>query len=183
MKAGRDKNTMNMFYRIIFFMIFFNISSIMIASTGFFGPNVLYGDVTYAQIDGTSTPDSTKLRDPESMFNHLIFGSKITINLNLGVFNVNIIDYDINWAWILGTLIVASCIIAAAIGSLTPLAIGIVTSMFVLMYNNSKTLFDRILTNLDSTVGYVGLMIGIGILLVILLTIMDIATGHQNARG
>lgn len=171
---------MNMFYRIIFFMIFFNIAAVMIASTGFFGPNVLYGDVRYAQIEGTSVPDPTKLRNPEAMFDHLIFGSTITIDI-LIIHET----WTINWAWILGSLLVAAIIIAWAVGSLAPLAIGIVTSLFILMYTNSKTLFDKILTEFDSTgiIGYVGLMIGVGILLVILLTIMDISTGHQNARG
>lgn len=147
----------------------------MIASTGFFGPNILYGDVTYAQVEGSTIPDPTQKRNPEDMFTYLVSGSSITIDL--AIINK---QYTINWAWITGGLFIAAILIAWAVGSLIPLAIGLITSMFLMMYTNSKTLFDQMLTHLDSTVGYVGLMIGVGILLVIVLTIMDISTGHKN---
>lgn len=146
----------------------------MIAVTGFFGPNVIYGDMSYVQMEGTSN-----LRSPEEMFNYLIFGSTITINLPV-ISNLMDTTWEINWAWIMGSLVVAACVIGWAVGSLVPVAIGLMTGMFVLMYNNSKTLFDEMLTHLDSITGYVGLMIGLGVLIVIVITIMDYSSGQKN---
>jgi hypothetical protein len=151
-------------------MIFFNIAAIMVAATGFFGNNTLYGDIAYVK-----TEDGQSLRSPEDMFNHLILGSEISINVGgLGA------SWTINWAWITGSIVVAACLIAFFIGDITPLGIGLLTTMFLLMYINSKTIFDQILNHLDSTAGYVGLMIGVGVLMVIVITIMDMATKQKN---
>jgi len=159
---------MNTFYRILLFMIFFNVAAIMIAATSFFGPNCLYGDISYAK-------ENNQIRSPEDAFNHLIAGSNLTIDLKIVEYTI-----DINWGWLLGGLLFFTILIAWKIGDITPVGIGLLITMFIMMFNNSKNLFDSILTHLDSTAGYVGLMIGLGVMFAIVITIMDIITKQKN---
>jgi len=161
---------MNIFFKIVIFMVMFNIAAFMIASTGFF-PNTIYGD-TFEYVDDVNLDDPDNLETPDDMIEQIILnaGEKIVI---VGVE----ITYDI----ILASIITITIILGAITRQTTPITLGLIATMFFFMYINSKRAFDQILDNMDSHAGYVGLMLGLGILILVVIVIMDYAAGQKNA--
>ena len=157
---------MNIFFKIVFFMVMFNIAAVMIAATGFF-PNTIYGDLTYAGIDENT------VTTPENVFDRLI--------LNAGEPVVIVGKFTLNWATLIGSIVAITIIVGAITRSTVVVTLGIISTLFVFMYSNSKSAFDRILDNLDSSAAYVGVMLGVGVLILVIIVIMDYAAGQKNA--
>lgn len=148
-------------------MVFFNIAAFLVAATGFF-PNSLYGDAVYEDLND---PDS--LLAPEEVLNRIMLNS-----------NQEIVEIIPGFRLTFGVLMASIVIITIAIGALTrstiPITMGLLSTMFLFMYTNSKNVFDRMLDNFDSSVGYIGLMLGVGFFIALIIAIMDYAGGQNN---
>ncbi len=147
-------------------MVFFNIAAFAIAATGFF-PYTFYGDAVYRDIDD---PDS--LLSPEEMLNQIMLNADGEVATIAGV--------EITFAVLLGSIVSITILIGAVTKSTVPITMGLIVTLFFFMYINSKNVFDRILDNLDVTAGYIGLMLGVGVLIAIIIAVMDYAGGQNN---
>lgn len=159
---------MNMFIKVVIFMVMFNIASFLVSATGFF-PYTLYGDATHYA--GLSEPGA--LLTPEGMFNQII--------LNAGEpMKIAGVEIGINWGVLMGSIITIAIVAGAITHSSIPITLGLLASMFLFMYINSKTTFDQMLGHLDQTAQYLGLMIGLMMLIILVVVIMDYAAGQKN---
>lgn len=159
---------MKFIFKIILFAIFFNISAVMIASTNFF-PNTLYGDATTYGLD-PEHPETNPT--PEVMFTRLITNSNGEAATLWGV--------TLTFSAIMGTIALLAIGAAIATKSTTPVALGLVGVLFTVMYANSKNSFDSIMANLDSVTWYLGLMVGLGVLIMFVIALMDYASGQRS---
>lgn len=159
---------MNILFRIILFMLMFNVAAFMISATGFF-PNTIYGDITH--YSGASDP--TNLATPEQMFNNIILNSNGQAFKLAGV--------TVTFGALMGSLVLIAIGVGALTRSTVPITLGLLSTMFLFMYSNSKTAFDNVADNLDSMGGYVALMLGLGVLFTIIVVVMDYASGQKNA--
>lgn len=161
---------MKILFKIIMFMVFFNLAAFLVAATGFFHGNTLYGDVTVynPEDENYDLSDPYKLPTPEQMFDKLISGGP------------KVGPYDISWNFIIFTLIIATGVVGALLRSTVLVSIALVITLFF-MFNNSQTLFRSIAGNMDASVMYIGLMIGIGVFIIVVLTIMDYAAGQSSS--
>ena len=165
---------MKFLFKIILFLIFFQIALFFVAYTNFF-PNTIYGDVTH--YGDLSDPDN--LPNAETMFNRIV--------LNAGeeayLVDVGPIQYNLTW----GDLMIGIVAITIAVGALTrsPVLVTLllICTMFLFMYNNSKDSIQGITENMHVSVQYFVLMIAVGVLVVIVLTIMDYAAGQRSSGG
>lgn len=165
---------MKLLYSVIFFSIFFNISAFMMANTGFF-PNGLYGDLTGNAWD-TDMEDPNTLPTSESVIDNLFRNAGGNA---LSIYGVNL-TFGMITAGIVG-LIIAIAILGR--GNMTILAVLVVAVMFYFMYWNSKSSLEHITSNLDANVQYIVLMAGIGMLIMVIITILDYASGQSTAGG
>jgi len=143
------------------FMVFFNIAAMFIAYTNFF-PNTLYGDTL-----GVGD-DPANLKTAESVFTTLSGG-------------VTFFGYELSFVVIMSGLIIFSI----GVGVFTKsgpigLAMGLVGFLFVTMWTNSKQALDSISGSMDSSISYIMLMIGVGILIMFVITLMDYAAGQRS---
>jgi len=143
------------------FMIFFNIAAMFIAYTDFF-PNTLYGDTL-----GVGEP--ADMKTAESVFTTLSGGATL-------------FGYELSFAVIMGGLILFSVGVGIFSKSgVIGLAMGLIGFLFVTMWTNSKQALDSITANMDSSVSYLILMVGVGILIMFVITLMDYAAGQRSA--
>lgn len=156
---------MKKIFLIVLFMVFFNISAFLVASVGIF-PNTLYGDAFY-NIEDTET-----LPTEQEMFGRLLENTYTERYELLGI--------SLGFWEIMSALAVASIAIAIATKSTAPIAIALVGVMFGVMYMNSRSLFDQITGGLDGSVQYLVLMVGVGILILFVITAMDYAAGQSS---
>jgi hypothetical protein len=162
-------------FKVIFFMIFFNLAAFFIAYTGFF-PNTIYGDVMYS--DSLDNPN--ELPTAEGMFMNLV------TNTNGGIanFSVPILgEVTLTFAGVIGLFTAVGAVIAIATHSMIPIVTALIGIMFTVMYSNSKSLFDAMITDLGGAAQYLMLIFGVGMLIMIILTIMDYAAGQHTTGG
>jgi len=158
---------LNLPLKIVIFMVMFNIAAFLIAATGFF-PYSIYGDAT----NNYDLDDPSNLHSPETMFNQIILNAGETFTLA---------GFEITFGVLMGSIVIIAIGIGALTRSTIPITLGLLSTMFLFMYNNSKTAFDQIMTHLDETAGYIGLMLGLGVLILFVIVIMDYAAGQKNA--
>lgn len=159
---------MNKFFAFIIFMVMFNIAAFMIAATGFF-PYSIYGDAT----NNYDIDDPDNLRSPEEMFDKIVLNSEQEV--------VQIAPgYNLTFGVLMASIVGITILVGAITRSTIPVTLGIISTMFLFMYNNSKTAFDQILDHLDASAGYIGLMLGLGMLMLCVIVIMDYAAGQKN---
>lgn len=151
---------------MILFAVFFNIAAVFVAATGFF-PNTLYGDAFHIGTDASNLPAA------EILWNAFVLtpgGTIISLWGNSLTFKV---------------VMALGVVLAVGIGFLTKgtntIAMALVGYVFFTMYTNSKTLFDTMLSNMDSIVQYLALMVGVGVLIMFVILMMDYASGQAKA--
>lgn len=150
-------------------MVMFNIAAFMMAATGFF-PYSIYSDATHDY----DVDDAGDLRSPESMLNQIMLNADDEV--------VEIVPgYDLTFGVLMDSIVIIAIVIGAITRNTVPVTLGLLTTMFLFMYNNSKTAFDQILEHLDQSAAYVGLMLGVGMLILIVIIVMDYAAGQKNA--
>lgn len=152
-------------------MVMFNIAAFMIAATGFF-PYSIYGDAT----TNYDINDPNNLRSPESMFNQIVLNA----DGEVATIDTGIKSFRITFGLLMGSIVIIAIAIGAITRSTIPITLGLLSTMFLFMYNNSKTAFDQILEHLDASAGYIGLMLGLGMLILVFIVIMDYAAGQKN---
>lgn len=160
---------MKLLFRIVLFMLFFNIAAFMVSAMNIF-PNSLYGDATHYNLD-----DPTNLPTPEQMFDNLLLNNRMEIT--------KIIGFDLEWNIIIGGILVVVAAVAALTHSSGIISIGFTATMFVFMYTNSKSLFDGLAADMGHMTGYIALMLGLGVFVLVIITIMDYASGQTSAGG
>ena len=165
---------MKTIFKILLFLILFNIASALIAYIGIF-PNTLYGN-TDDLIDPTNIDDVETYF--QSLWNDPLTGSSPSITI--GSYDVVVFSFGVLTAGILGLAILIGVVTKS-----TPsvLSAGLVCIIFLLMYKNSKQGIESILKNLDSSASYLVLMFGVAFLFIVLITIMDYLSGQQSAGG
>lgn len=171
---------MKTMYYFLLFMILFNMGSVAIAYTGFFGANAMYSDII------STNPD--ELVDVETLMESL-WGNESGVIPSVGVtipgteIELGVITF--NWVTItIGIFAFAIGIAFFTKSSAGPVISGaIVGSIFLLMYVNSKQFFDRIENSMPSITAYIALMIGLVFFFLVIITIMDYLSGQQSARG
>lgn len=161
---------MKFFFMVILFVVFFNISAFLIAATGFF-PATLYGDVVTYDLN-----DPDNLPSPETMLNRLITNGGDVIKIVPGVF-------ELRWDVLMGSIVAITIALGALTRSTIPVTLGLITTMFLFIYNNSKNTLSAMTQSMDATVQYIVLMLAVGILIIIVLTIMDYAAGQHSSGG
>jgi len=143
------------------FMVFFNIAAMFIAYTNFF-PNTLYGDTLGV---GDEPRD---ISTAEAVFSELAGG-------------VTFFGFTLSFGIIMSGLVMFAISVGAFTKSgLNGLAVGLVSFLFVTMWANSKQALDSITANMDSSINYIVLMIGVGILIMFVITLMDYAAGQRS---
>jgi hypothetical protein len=150
------------------FAIFFNMAMFFIASTGFF-PYTFYGDATTYNLD-----DPENLPTPEEMFTRLITNANGEVAQFAGL--------TLTYSTIMGTLIIIGLGASFLAQSTTPLALMLIGSLFTLMWANSKRVIDALAGNLDSSVNYLVLMFAVGVLIIFVITIIDMASGQKSTK-
>ena len=158
---------MKLLFKIILFLIFFQIATFFVAYSNFF-PNTIYGDVTsYGDLS-----DPSSLPTAEVMFNRIVLNAGETVEILPRI--------ELTWGVLMGSIVLITIGLGALTRSPIIVTLGLISTMFLFMYNNSKDSIAGITQNMDVSVQYFVLMIGIGILVVIILTIMDYASGQHS---
>jgi hypothetical protein len=80
----------------------------------------------------------------------------------------------------MGSIVVITIAIGALTRSTIPVTLGLISTAFLFMYNNSKNSILQITDNLHHSVNYIVLMFGVAFLIIILITIMDYASGQST---
>lgn len=165
---------MKMFFKIVMFLVFFNLAAFFVAATGFFDEEAtFYGDV-FKDIDDRD------LEDPDNLPNATTVMERILLN-GLEEITIPVINFTLNWWAIIGGIIVFAIIVGYFTHSMAPIALGFVSSVFVLMFNNSQSMMLGITQNMHQVTQYIVLMIGVGVLIIIILTLMDYASGQASS--
>lgn len=154
---------MNNIYRIVVFTVFFNLACIFVAATDWFGDSVFYGSV-FKDIDANSGATETF----NAIFSHgAPFGS--------------IWGYDITLFGLFVTILAVVGVVGL-VSKQSPQIFGMfmVGAVFLTMYVNSADLMYKILHEFDSIVNYLGLILGVGVLIMLVMTLMEYATGQSS---
>jgi hypothetical protein len=149
----------------------FNTSVFFIASTGFFGTNCLGGDTTLKEKIGSPS----QLGNSTSLFDLFITGAGYDINLGFGTYHIGF-----SFAAIMGIISVVGIGIAIKTSSTTPLALIIISGAFMFMITNSLRLIDSLKTQFAAPTWYLFAMIGLGVLLLLAIEIVDIASMQRS---
>lgn len=168
---------MKFLFNAVLFLIFFNIGAFMIASIGFF-PSVIYGDLV-GDTWGTDLENPNTLPTPTTVFNNLLKNSQGE------AFSVGVGSEQTTISFWMVTVGILGLAVALTFITKSPqiVAVVIVGAVFYFMYWNSKRSLESLAGNLDANVQYVALMVGIGMLVVIVLTVMDYLSGQSSAGG
>lgn len=165
---------MKFLFNVVLFLIFFNVAAFMVASIGFFH-NGIYGDLML----GDDMETSSGLPDAETFFNRLLENSQG----DAFSFGIGTETFTISFSMV--TIGIIGLAIALAFFTKSPqiVAVIIVVAVFYFMYWNSKRSLESLAGNLDGNVQYIVLMCGIGMLVVIVLTVMDYLSGQSSSGG
>lgn len=161
---------MKFFFKIILFMIFFNVACFFVAFTQFF-PNTIYGDIF---VYGNDLSNPASLPTAETVFNRIIMNGGETFKLA---------GYEITWSVLMGSIVAITILVGALTRSTIVVTIGLISTMFLFIYNNSKNSLQSITQNMDVSAQYFVLMLSLGVLIIIIITIMDYASGQQSSGG
>ena len=155
---------MKQIYKILMFTIFLHLTMVFVASIGIFGSNVFYGDMFTKNVQGKT--------DEETVNTMLMVDNKTNTVPIIG---------DMSFKVIMGAFFIGS--IAAAFflrGNTTVISGAIISGAFLVMWVNSKGIIDQILTTGGANLVYVGTMIGVGMLILFVIEVRDIASGQQS---
>ena len=172
---------MKTIFYILLFMVLFNIAAIAVAYTNFFGSDVLYGDLV--SDDPTRPLDAPDIILEKLWFDPVVGGSpRFTINVPFTDISLDVVVFS--WSM----LTIGMLGFALAIGKImhaTPsiIAAAMVGSIFLLMYTNSKKIFESIVGGSDAIAWYLVAMFGVAFFFIALITIMDYLSGQNAASG
>jgi hypothetical protein len=170
---------MKVAFKFILFMVMFNVSAFFIASLGIF-PVTVYGDLFVT--DSTDTSIVYNMSDPNDLPSEQDLLARFLYNTPQFGRTVQFGPYHISLTfW--GIVVVFFGIVAAAsivMQSITPVLGGVVVLAFLFMYLNSKSLFEQILSNQPAAVNYLMLMVGLGVIIMFLITAFDYAAGQSS---
>jgi len=156
---------MKLLFKIILFMIFFNISALMITAMNIFpAGTTLYGDAVYDAKDPNHIPSA------EDMFSNLLTNMNNPIISGLGI----------TYTAIMFAIVTFGIVVSFLTKDAKLVATGIIATVFVIMFANSKALFENMLKSTSNIVGYLALMIGVGVLIIFVITAMDYVTAQSN---
>lgn len=147
------------------FAIFFNISAVLVAWTGFF-PNALWSDAF-----GIGT-DPEQLPTANNVFTILV--TKPTGEI------AKLWGYNLTISVIMGTIAAFSLGVSIVTKQTSVIAMGLVGYLFWTMYSNSKGIFQEIIADLGGSAYYIALMISLGIAIMFVITLMDYAAGQRS---
>lgn len=162
-----------MFYFLLF-MALFQIAAVAIAYTGFFGANVLYGDIV--------SEDPNEIISTENILQNLWYNP---VDDRLPGFDIPLIGrIEFNWTFLTIGMFAFALLIGRVMHAVPSIiAAAVVGSIFLLMYVNSKKAFESIYMNLDSVALYIVAMIGVGFFFIALITILDYLSNQSAAGG
>jgi hypothetical protein len=166
-ETGKEGGTLRLIFKILIFFIFFNMGLFFIASTNFF-PYTFYGDATTYGLD-----DPDNLPTPDEMFTRLITNSVTGEVASIG-------DVQLTFGWIMGGLIIAGLGASYLTHSTQPIALMLIGSLFTAMWANSKRVLDAVASGMGSAVQYLVLMFAVGVLILFVITLVDMASGQKS---
>lgn len=150
-------------------MALFQVAALFIASTGFF-PNALYSDAFNIGED----PENLKTADQ-------VFAALIADPVTKGP--IKILGNSVGGFTALVIILVTIGGVAVAVTKqASMLSIPIIGLLFYSMWANSRTVFESLASGLDSSVNYLIIMIGLGMLIMFVITLLDYLSG-QHAGG
>jgi len=152
--------------------VFFNLAAFFVAYTNFFDTTI-YGDITtYGDLS-----DPNSLPSAETMINRIMLNGGDTVVL------VPILELELTWGVLMGSIMAITIALGAITRSPVIITLGLISTMFLFIYNNSKNSLAAITQNMDVGAQYLVLMLGVGMLIIIVLTIMDYAAGQRSSGG
>ena len=153
-------------YKIMFLLAFLQGVIIMVNSLGVF-PNTFYMD---NEIQNINDPDS--LPTAEEWFIQMF-------RPNIPIFGNSVLGVTA----IVGVFLGAGVISGIALrGSFIPVVISFQGYMIFTMLTNSKSFFDKLLTGWGtSSLMYLSLLFGLGIIMLLLITILETASNTGDA--
>ncbi len=161
---------MDNIYKFILFLLFFNMACFFVASTAFF-PNTFYGDIVVSDTYDITDPDN--LPTPEEMFENFITN---TATGEVASFAGN----QLTFGYVMGGLILVGLGASFLTKSTTPIAFMLIGLLFTTMWANSKTVLDSLTSNMGGSIQYLLLMFGVGVLILFVITIIDMASGQRS---
>ena len=164
---------MKFLFKVILFMVFFNLAAFFVAYTNFFDTTI-YGDITVYG-DDLSNPDN--LPSAETIINRIMLNGGDTVVL------VPYLELELTWGVLMGSIMGITIALGAITRSPVIVTLGLISTMFLFIYNNSKNSLTAITQNMDVGAQYLVLMLGVGMLIIIVLTIMDYAAGQRSSGG
>jgi len=162
---------MRLIFKIVIFFLFFNMACFFVASTNFF-PTTFYGDII--SDDSYNLDDPNNLPSPDDMFTAFITNS-VTGDV------ANIAGVQFTFGYILGGLILVGFGASFLTRSTTPIAFMIIGVVFTTMWANSKRVLDSLVADMGGSVQYLVLMFAVGVLILFVITIVDLASGQRSS--
>ena len=164
---------MRTIFKFILFSILFNMAAFFIASTGWF-PSTLYGNaVTRISLDDPATLSSS-----EDIFMRMVEND---IAANIISDNIGLSGEVTFIAIIVGLLVGSIAIGWLSKGSGTTIVgMAVIAYLFYAMFMNSKTFFDKIISNFPMQVSYLTVMVGFGLLFMFIILFIDFASGQKS---
>jgi len=149
------------------------MAAFFIASTGWF-PSTLYGNaVTRISLDDPATLSSS-----EDIFMRMVEND---IAANIISDNIGLSSEVTFIAIIVGLLVGSIAIGWLSKGSGTTIVgMAVIAYLFYAMFMNSKTFFDKIISNFPMQVSYLTVMVGFGLLFMFIILFIDFASGQKS---
>lgn len=155
---------MKKLFKLIIFLVVFQFAVIIINATSVF-PNTLYSD--------TETEELRNLANPIDVIPYLFAIPEIP--------GLSYLQSQFTFGMLVTIFLVLGAAIARATHSWSPVIIVIIATSFVPMITKSLKFFNKLFYNWDSlTLSYMAICLGVGILLLALITILETPT-HGDA--
>jgi len=160
---------MKSMYKILLFVGFFQLVVIMINVLNVF-PYTLYGDV--------QTNELASMNSPLDVLAYFFEPPELPslLGIELGRVGTNF-----TFGLMVTLFVVMGALISARTHSWTPIVVILISTSFVPMILKSITFFNEIIYNWDvNALAYLGLILGFGIIMMIVFTIMETPTHGRS---
>ena len=154
--------------------MFWNLAAIFIASTTFFGSNVLYGDM-FAK-ESFRPENMTSMGAVFDMF----LGEPFTFGGSFFGMNISI---SLGFVGIMALVTIAGIGLAKLTNSWTPIGLLIIGNVFLVMMNNSLRLLNTFISKQfmgSSTMWYLLMMVLLGIAFLFVVEVYDVTTNQRS---
>ena len=165
-------------FQIMTFFILLNIAIFFIASTGFF-KYTFAGDAFTFDVDDPEYDinDPSRLPSPDKIFERLM-----TNVVTGSIAEVPYLKLELTFPILMTSLVIISIAIGVATKSTNGVAMMIVGSMFVIMWQNSRRIIDSLTSGLDSSVNYLILMFLVIMMISFVILVYDTASGQRSTK-